>query len=341
MKKGLAESHQGMTLLSVKDLKKQYGRAMALAGVSLQVHAGDIYGFLGRNGAGKSTTIKILAGLVRPDQGEVSFFGSASAHPDHMIRKRVGFLIENPSFLPTLNAVENLCCHQILRGRSGPHALQEVRQILERVGLSDVAHRKVGGYSTGMRQRLGLAQAFLGMPEIVVLDEPLNGLDPEGIYSMRKMILEMAAERGTTFFISSHILAEVEQMCNRLGFVAHGKVVAEGSLDELGATGWLLIRVAQHIEALQTIGMQWPQSEPHLTEDRRIALRLDDNKHPELIRFLVAKGYDLYEVMRKPRSLEETFMTLTTDRAEGTGQCAEEESRSDPHPLTHDDGSAP
>jgi len=316
----------------VTALKKRFGRSVALTGINLCVNAGDIYGFLGRNGAGKSTTIKILAGLVKADQGEIAYFGTPLSHPDASVQSKIGFLIENPAFYPNLNALENLFCHQILRGAGRQQAVKEIEFNLERVGLSSVAQRKVGGYSTGMRQRLGLAQAFLGDPEVVVLDEPLNGLDPEGIFQMRKMILDVAAERGTTFFVSSHILAEVEQMCNRLGIVAKGKVVAEGNLEELGATGRVLLRVCQPREALKTVIAQYPASDARLIEENRISLRMAEDQLPDLIRHLVAEDFDLYEVTPKPRSLEEVFMALTRDVEDGSELKAQQGTCFDPLP---------
>lgn len=305
-------------MLRVHDLKKRFGASVALSGVDLGVRAGDIYGFLGRNGAGKSTTIKIVAGLVRADEGRVEYFGTPLSQPRDDVLSRIGFLIENPAFHPGLNAIENLYCHQILRGLPKRKAMEEIEFNIDRVGLMNAAHRKVGGYSTGMRQRLGLAQAFLGDPELIVLDEPLNGLDPEGIYQMRKLILDVAAEQGTTFFVSSHILVEVEQMCSRLGIVSKGRVVAEGTLDELGATGRVLLRVNRPDEALKVIEKQWPDSDARSIEENRISIRMKEDKLPELVRHLVEQEFDLFEVTPKPRSLEEIFMSLTRDSKETT-----------------------
>lgn len=301
----------GETALSLSGLKKRYGSAVALDGVSLEVRRGDLYGFLGRNGAGKSTTIKVLAGLVRPDSGEVSMFEGADPSIDHHARKKMGFLIENPCFHPHLNAEENLFCHWLLLGGEKKQGKAEIRRYLEDVGLEGAAQRKVGGYSTGMRQRLGIAQAFLGDPEVIVLDEPMNGLDPEGIIHIREMIRARAAEQGTTFFISSHILAEVELLCTRVGFVDEGKTVAQGTLEELGSTGRLHVKVSDPAAALDAVSSRWPDAE---LLSKGITVNVEDADVPALVRLLVEKGHDLFEITRRARSLEEIFMELTRRR---------------------------
>jgi len=294
-----------------KGFPRHYGKTAALQDVNLSVRPGDIYGFLGRNGAGKSTTIKILAGLVRADQGSVKVLDSKLSPSHPKVRSRMGFLIENPAFFPHLNAWENLLCHGFLQGGSKKEKQKEIQACIEQVELKDAAHRRVGGYSTGMKQRLGLAQAFLGNPEIIVLDEPLNGLDPEGIYQIRELLRQRAESRGTTFFVSSHILAEVEQLCNRVGFIAQGKTVAEGTLEELGATGWISVKVSQPEEALQKINAKWPAASPRLFRDKEMNLRMDEALIPDLVRFLVDERFDLYSVTLRPRSLEEIFMEQT------------------------------
>lgn len=292
-------------------LSKRYGGTIALDGVNLHVRKGDIYGFLGRNGAGKSTTIKILAGLVKPNEGSISILGKPRTPFDHRVRRKAGFLIENPSFHSRMNAVENLRCHQYLQGRGGKEHLQEIMDLIEKVGLKNAARRRVGGYSTGMRQRLGIAQALLGDPELVVLDEPLNGLDPEGILHIRELIKDDAARRGTTYFVSSHILAEVEQLCTRVGIVDSGRTVKEGNLEELGATGWIRLKVSDPERARTAILAHWSGIEPASAADGVLDLRMESSAVPELVRLIVKEGLDLYSVSERPRSLEDIFMELT------------------------------
>jgi ABC-2 type transport system ATP-binding protein len=299
------------SILSIQGLRKRFGPTKALDGLDLEVKRGDIYGFLGRNGAGKSTCIKIVAGLVKADEGRVRLLDSEPGLSTSAARRRVGFLIENPAFYPYLDAVENLGCHAMLHGDLDECFPDQVRESLEWVGLADAAHRKVGGYSTGMRQRLGLAQAFLGRPRFMVLDEPLNGLDPEGILHIRTLIQERARTQGTTFFISSHILAEVEQLCTRVGFVDRGRIKAQGTLEELGATGWITLRVSRPGEAFALASEKWPESLARLGSDGRIVMKLDEARIPNLIRTLVEAGFDIFEAGPRSRSLEEIFMELT------------------------------
>jgi ABC-2 type transport system ATP-binding protein len=303
------------SVLSIQSLKKRFGPTVALDGVDLEVGQGDIFGFLGRNGAGKSTTIKIVAGLVTPDEGQVRMLDSDRTGSLPATRRYVGFLIENPAFYPYLDAVENLSCHAMLHGGLDEGFLDQVHASLKWVGLEEAAHRKVGGYSTGMRQRLGLAQAFLGRPKLMVLDEPLNGLDPEGILHIRTLIREWADQRGTTFFISSHILAEVEQLCTRVGFVARGRIVAEGTLDELGATGWISLRTSRPEAALRLVAERWPEVQARKSSEGHLSMKLAENEIPVLVRELVEQGFDVFEVGRRPRSLEEIFMELTGGQA--------------------------
>ncbi len=297
--------------ISLSGIKKRYGRVIALDGVDLTIARGDIYGFLGPNGAGKSTTIKILAGLVRPDRGTVNLLGAARPASDHGPRQKVGLLIERPAFIPHLNAVDNLRCHWILQGRRGRDDSHAIMDCLARVGLNEAVRRPVKGFSTGMIQRLGLAQAFLGGPELIVLDEPLNGLDPEGILQIRRLIQEWAAERGTTFFISSHLLSEVEQLCTRVGFIARGRTVAEGGLDALAAGDRVKVRVCDPRKAEAAVLRQWPQSAPSREGEGTLTLRLEGDRIPDLIRLLVAENLDVYHAARQPKTLEEVFMEIT------------------------------
>ena len=303
----------GDSALMVRGLAKRYGTHQALLGLDLQVMRGDIYGFLGRNGAGKSTTIKILAGLVRPEEGSVRILGR-SLHwgRDHAVRRRVGFLVESPAFLPHLNAVDNLLCHGLLQGRSPCECRGEALRLLESVGLSEAAERRVGEYSTGMLQRLGLAQAFLGEPELIVLDEPMSGLDPGGIQLVRERIREWCHDRGTTFVISSHILAEVERLCTRVGFIHRGRTVAEGTLEELGIAGWIAVRVAAPEQARRILQERWPEGVlDRETEEETLFLRLPEERVPEVVRLLVNEGVDVYFAGRRTRSLESVFMERT------------------------------
>jgi len=218
-------------VIETRDLVKRFADVEAVAGIDLRVPPGGVYGFLGPNGAGKSTTIRILTGLLRPTRGTGWLLGEV-ATPGAPVLGRIGALVERPAFYPYLSATDNL--RAVGHARSVPLAVLDdrVSEALERVGLTTVARRKAGGFSTGMRQRLGIAAALLGRPELVILDEPTNGLDPNGVVDVRRLIASLAGD-GITVFLSSHVLPEVEQLCNRVAILHGGRIVAEGATQEM------------------------------------------------------------------------------------------------------------
>ena len=215
--------------LSTKDLKKNYGRQVALAGLDLEVPTGVVYGFLGPNGAGKTTTMRLLTGLIRADSGSISLLGQKFDGSQNHLLYDVGALIEAPSLYPHLSARDNLTVFGAT-GKRVPRA--RIEELLELVGLRDRAGDRVSRYSMGMKQRLGIAVAMLNDPKLLLLDEPANGLDPSGIVALRDTMKALAAS-GKTVFISSHILPEVQQMADIVGIVAAGRLVVQGPLDEL------------------------------------------------------------------------------------------------------------
>jgi len=215
--------------LTTKDLKKSYGRQVALTGLDLEVPAGVVYGFLGPNGAGKTTTMRLLTGLIRADSGSISLLGQKFDGSQSHLLYDVGALIEAPSLYPHLSARDNL----IVFGTAGKSVTRaRVEELLELVGLRDRGADRVSRYSMGMKQRLGIAIAMLNDPKLLLLDEPANGLDPGGIVALRDTMKALAAA-GKTVFISSHILPEVQQMADIVGIVAAGRLVVQGPLDEL------------------------------------------------------------------------------------------------------------
>ncbi len=217
-------------MLEVRNLTKKFGGKAALKGVSFEVKEGEIHGLLGHNGAGKSTTLGIVLGMVAAGSGEVRIDGiSVQRDPRRALRK-VGSIFEAPAFYDYLSGWENL---RVLVGLSGRFDRAETREVVERVGLSDRIHSKVGTYSHGMRQRLALAQALLPEPKILLLDEPTDGLDPEGIKWFRDFILQLREEQGMTVLFNSHLLSEVEQMCDRVSIIRAGELVYEGAVREL------------------------------------------------------------------------------------------------------------
>jgi ABC-2 type transport system ATP-binding protein len=217
-------------MLRVSGLHKSFGGRPALQNVSFQVERGEIHGLLGHNGAGKSTTLGIILGMVEPDQGE-AWIGGISVQNDHAAAlQQVGAIFESPAFYEYLSGWDNL---KILAGYSGGFDAAAAKDVIARVGLADRIRHKVGSYSHGMRQRLALAQALIPEPKILLLDEPTDGLDPEGIKWFRDFILGLRDERGTTVLFNSHLLAEVEQMCDRVTILREGRLVHEGSLSSL------------------------------------------------------------------------------------------------------------
>ena len=218
-----------MAVIQTTGLSKRYKDNWAVDHRDLRVETGDIYGFIGRNGAGKSTTLRLLCGLARPTQGESLIFGKPIR--DSVARRRVGSLIEQPGLYPDLSGRENLRLYATLLGLDSP--ARQVDEILETVGLSPKEKKPVKHYSMGMKQRLGVGLALLGRPDLLLLDEPINGLDPEGIWEMRELLLRLNRERGLTLLISSHILGELSKIATRYGIIQQGRMVEQITAGEL------------------------------------------------------------------------------------------------------------
>jgi ABC-type multidrug transport system ATPase subunit len=222
-------------VIATRRLVKRFGSLRAVDGIDLDVREGDIYGFLGANGSGKTTTVRMLLGLVLPTSGEVELLGERMPRAGRRVLPRVGALVEGPAHYGHLSGRENLALMDA-SGPGGPWRTRRRRidEVLEQVGLAGVGRRSVKAYSLGMRQRLGLAGALLRRPELLVLDEPTNGLDPQGIVEVRSLLLDLH-RGGTTIFLSSHLLAEVEQLCSRVGVLDRGRLVLQNELATLTA----------------------------------------------------------------------------------------------------------
>ena len=232
-----------MTVIQTMGLSKQYKDKWAVDHLDLRVEQGDIYGFIGQNGAGKSTTLKLLCGLARPTQGEALIFDKAVR--DAVSRRRVGALIEQPGLYPDLSGRENLRLYATLLGLDSPK--QQTDKVLEIVGLEPKEKKPVRHYSMGMKQRLGVGLALLGSPDLLLLDEPINGLDPEGIREMRELLLQLNRERGLTILVSSHILGELSKIATRYGILQAGRLVEQLTAGELAqkCTDYLHLRTDQ------------------------------------------------------------------------------------------------
>ncbi len=236
-----------MTVIQTTGLSKRYKRRWAVDHLDLAVEQGDIYGFIGQNGAGKSTTLKLLCGLARPTQGKALIFGKPVR--DSVARRRVGALIEQPGLYPDLSGRENLRLCAALLGLDSPE--RQVEEILRTVGLAPGEKKPVRHYSMGMKQRLGVALALLGGPDLLLLDEPINGLDPEGIREMRELLLRLNRERGLTILVSSHILGELSKIATRYGIIQQGRMVEQITAAELGqkCTDYLHLKADQSQKA--------------------------------------------------------------------------------------------
>jgi len=300
-------------VLEIEELTKRFRRKVVLDGLSLTVHAGDVFGFLGPNGAGKTTTLRIALGLIRPTSGRVRLFGQ-DARKSVAARSRVGAMIEIPRFYPYLSAIENLRLLGRLSGLADEKALAGV---LETVELAHVADEPVENFSQGMRQRLGVGQALLGNPELVVLDEPTNGLDPKGIRDVRDLIRRVNDERGISFLISSHLLHEIEMLCSHAAIVDRGRLIEQGSVDELlrGEPDHFLVSVGDVARARRILveaGFFVREGDVNGIGENR-ALRLDEPpaRVPDANSLLVERGVRVFAIEPARPSLEEHFLRRT------------------------------
>jgi ABC-2 type transport system ATP-binding protein len=307
-------------IIQFQGLSKTFGRGrktvQAVRELDLAVDPGQVYGFLGRNGAGKTTTIRLLLGLIRPTRGRALIRGQETRDNPHLLR-RVGSLVEDPTFYSFLSGRDNL---RTLVHTAGGSPGGELEELLERVGLAADASRAVGGYSKGMRQRLGLAAALLGDPELVILDEPTNGLDPGGIQEMRRFIRQLVEEGGKTIFLSSHLLNEVEQICDRVAILHQGQIVREGRVSELlaGTLRGIHLQASPPSRALEALRPLWAATELSFdTKNRRpwIEVQAGPEQAPEIVRRLVEAGVEVHQVLEGQSSLEELFLQSTGEEA--------------------------
>ena len=300
------------TVIETKGLCKTYGKQLAVDHVALQVPKGCVYGFIGPNGAGKSTTMKMLLGLIHPSAGQVFLLGKElTPHNRLTLLRQTGSLIESPSGYLHLTARENLQIVADLKGISH----RDIARVLEIVHLTQDRDRKVGQFSLGMKQRLGIAMALLGSPKLLILDEPTTGLDPAGIQEMRALIADMPAATGATVLISSHLLGEMEQMVEQVGIIHHGRMLFEGPLHELqrhsrGDLSIRLLHPQKGLAILQANGISVRQKEDVLTLPP-----LRDEPLAGLVQALADGGAGVVELNRHTKSLEEIFLSLT-DRKE-------------------------
>lgn len=301
------------TVIETKALCKQYGPHTAVDHVELHVPQGCVYGFIGPNGAGKSTTMKILLGLIHPTAGRVRLLGQELTEKSRLpLLRQTGSLIESPAGYLHLTAQENLEIVADLKGV--PH--KDIGRVLDIVHLTQDRNRRVGQYSLGMKQRLGIAMALLGSPKLLILDEPTNGLDPAGIQEMRALIRNMPAATGATVLISSHLLGEMEQMVEQVGIIDHGHILFEGPLTELqrhsrGNVTLRLLDPAKAAPILRANGLTAHSDSCVVTLPP-----LQDALLADLVQELAACGAGVVELTPHTKTLEEIFLSLTSEEAD-------------------------
>ena len=297
-------------VLQTDQLTKKYRRRVAVDSLSLAVERGDVFGFLGQNGAGKSTTIRMALGLVRPTSGRVQVLGHDMARRLRTALQRVGAMIEAPAFYENFSGHQNL---RMLAAMSGGAATRAIEEVLDLVGLRERASDPVRAYSHGMRQRLGIAQALLPNPELIILDEPTDGLDPQGLSEVRHLIRRLRDERGLTVILSSHLLHEVEQICNRVAIIDNGRLLYQGAVQELIAQGQRIKLTTDRItEAFELLA-----KDPRLAVTRNgvesLYLQVADEVVPDINALLVQNGFRVKEIATHRESLEEVFLRLTRE----------------------------
>jgi ABC-2 type transport system ATP-binding protein len=291
-------------IIETSNLTKKFGEFLAVDQVNIQVPKGGIYGFLGPNGAGKSTTIRMLLGLIKETKGEVKVFGKSIKKERLNILKRVGSMVETPSYYGHLTAYENL---EVTRKLLGVEK-SEITRVLEIVKLVDVQHKAVKKFSLGMKQRLGIAQALLGNPDLLILDEPTNGLDPSGIIEVRELIKSLPEKYGITVLISSHILSEIELMATHVGIINKGKLLFQGTMEDLRDKQKAEIQL--EAEPKDEVETYLTDSGIPFTKDQRF-LYFDAGLQPAKInRELILNGYEVHQLMMKKHSLEEIFLSI-------------------------------
>ena len=299
------------SVVAIRGLTKRYpgrrgsGGVTAVDTIDLTVNRGEVYGFLGPNGAGKTTTLRMLVGLIAPTSGEISVFGQKPGSREALAR--VGALIEGPAFYPYLSGRDNL--KVVARYAGSPETA--IDEMLELVDLDGRGGDRYASYSLGMKQRLGVAAALLKDPELIVLDEPTNGLDPQGMRDMRALIRRLG-EDGRTVILSSHMLGEVQQICDRIGVIDHGRMVTEGTVDELRGGIELVIAASPIDTAVDTVRTM-AGVELLRVEGGRLYVDAEDRRTAAINQALVTAGVAVTEIRREERELEDVFFAITAE----------------------------
>ncbi|MCB9007004.1 MAG: ABC transporter ATP-binding protein [Ardenticatenaceae bacterium] len=297
-------------VIHLDNVSKTFGRRKkrveAVRQLSLSVDAGQVFGFLGPNGAGKSTTIRMMMDLIRPTQGSVQLYGRP-VRGNYQLLRRVGALVEGANFYNFLTGRKNLA---VLARAANCYDPQRIQRLLEQVGMANHADRKVQEYSTGMKQRLGLAAALLNDPDLVILDEPTNGLDPAGIQDVRHFIRNLVEKQEKTVFLSSHLLSEVEQVCDQVGIIDNGRLVQTGNVAELLAAQSLIrLEVMQLDRAMALLLPSWPVT----ANGRWLEVQAARESVPAIVQQLVRAEVQIFQVLVQQQSLEALFLAATAN----------------------------
>lgn len=296
-------------IVEIKHLEKHFGKFQAVTDVSFDVYRGDVFGFLGPNGAGKSTTIRTMLSLIKPTGGELKLFGKDLSKNRNYILQRIGCIVEKPDFYKYLSAEKNI---EIFARLSGVNVTKsKVHEIIEFVGLKGREKDKLSGFSHGMKQRLGIAQTLIHDPELIILDEPTTGLDPQGIIDIRNLILQLKNERNKTVLLSSHILSEIELIANRMVIISKGKTIVQGSVKDLLNAQELIVAFAvDNIEKAKQLLEKGNMSEMiDKTDNTNLLLHISQENIPVVNKLFCENGVNVYSIEAK-RKLEDYFLKL-------------------------------
>ncbi|RXK18130.1 ABC transporter ATP-binding protein [Macrococcus sp. DPC7161] len=293
-------------MLQINDLHKKIGKHEIIKGLSLEVNKGEVFGFLGPNGAGKTTTIRMMVGLTTPTSGQILIGGEALSNNRKHVLKKIGAIVENPEMYPFLSGLDNLKHY----ARMQPNITKEdIDRVVKLVGLEHRIKDKVKKYSLGMRQRLGLAQALLHKPELLILDEPTNGLDPAGIREIRDYIRNLAKEEGLSVIVSSHLLSEMELMCDRIGIIKDGEMIRIENVHEQNNQNLIMSYDVNPIEKAE----QWFKTNgyEYNIQDNQIKVKINKEDVPITVQALVAASVSIYSINEERSSLEDRFLNIT------------------------------
>ncbi len=301
------------TILSIRDLVKRFGRRTVIDQISLDVQAGEVFGFLGPNGAGKTTTIKMVMGFLRPDAGRIHVAGYDLMRDYEKAMAQLGGIVENPEMYNDLSGKVNLQMYARLHGTVSP---TRIREVVRWVGMENRIDEKVKKYSLGMKQRVGLAQAILHHPRLLILDEPTNGLDPTGIRELRDILKYLAHEEGVAVFVSSHQLAEMQLMCDRVGIIHQGRLlgvkpIAQLMAEAAGHSAYRILTGEGQAQSAADALLASGFGAARQVTTRRLEIEMEEEAVPQAVRTLVQAGLPLYGIQRLESTLEEAFIQIT------------------------------